>query len=322
MPDGQLRQPLEGECENSSPRVPPFEVQSAPPKNDGPVDLDRKQIQKAMREKLLEREEEYELAVKWRDHQDKKALDMFIRPYMRLAISIASRFKVYGLPLNDLIQEGNVGLMQAANRFDPDREVRFSTYASWWIKASIQDFILRNWSIVRTGTTAAHKSLFFNFKRVKAQIDGLSEGPLSQGNRQKLAEEMGVRTKDVELMEGRLSGVDRSLNAPIGEGEGFSWQDTLESMDPTPDQTVQHAVDTAKTKAIIQKAMSSLTDREVMIVSERQLSGETVTLASLGGRLGISKERVRQIEAQAMKKLKIRMMSIIGDPYKAGLLGT
>lgn len=298
-----------------------FQPKEIKPGTPGAVDMDRRHIQNAMREKMLERDEEYDLAVRWRDHQDDKALDQFIRPYMRLAISIASRFKAYGLPMGDLIQEGNVGLMQAANRFDPDREVRFSTYASWWIKASIQDYILRNWSIVRTGTTAAHKSLFFNFKRMKAKIDDLREGPLSQQNREKLASEMGVRIQDVELMEGRLSGVDRSLNAPIGEGEGFQWQDTLESDAPTPDEEVQHQVDTQKTKAIIKRAMRGLTEREIMIVSKRQLTADSVTLASLGEKLGISKERVRQIEAQAMKKLKARLVSIIGDPYKAGLLG-
>lgn len=317
MPDGQLRSAI-----SDSVLVPAFVPKDKVQDTKGPVDLDRKQIQNAMAEKLLERDEEQHLATRWRDYKDKKALEQFIRPYMRLAISIASRFKIYGLPLNDLIQEGNVGLMQAANRFDPDREVRFSTYASWWIKASIQDYILRNWSIVRTGTTAAHKALFFNFKRVKAKIDGLNDGPLSQANRKKLAKEMGVRIKDVELMEGRLSGVDRSLNAPIGQdGDSFEWQDTLPDEALTPDETVQQDLDNSKSRQLIEKAMSSLSEREVMIVQERQLSDEMVTLASLGEKLGISKERVRQIEAQAMKKLKLRILSIIGDPVKAGLLG-
>lgn len=318
MPDGQLRQPITGD-KAEKPFIPEGQPQGVSP---AAIDLDRKQIQRAMREKLLGRDEEYELAIRWRDYGDKRALDQFIRPYMRLAISIASRFKLYGLPMGDLIQEGNVGLMQAANRFDPDREVRFSTYASWWIKASIQDYILRNWSIVRTGTTAAHKSLFFNFKRLKAKIDDLNEGPLSQNNREKLAEEMGVRVKDVELMEGRLSGVDRSLNAPIGQdGDSFEWQDTLPDDALTPDEEVQQTMDTEKSRSLIEKAMAALSEREVLIVRERQLSDELVTLASLGDQLGISKERVRQIEAQAMKKLKARITSLIGDPMKAGFIG-
>jgi len=185
-------------------------------------------IKQSMREPLLERDHEFELARRWREEDHEESLHALVRSYTRLVVSTASRFKNYGLPLGDLIQEGNVGLMQAAARFEPDRDVRFSTYASWWIRSAIQDFVLRNWSIVRTGTTAAQKSLFFNLRRLRAQIEA-SDGTsgLDQDGRTKIADQLNVRVVDVEDMEQRMAAGDQSLNASVAvEGE-LEWQDLL-----------------------------------------------------------------------------------------------
>ena len=196
---------------------------------------DNRYIRKAMAQPLLERDYEVELAEKWRDHDDAKAMHDLVMAYARLVVSAAAKYRHYGLANGDLIQEGNIGLMQAAKRFDPDKGVRFSTYAAWWIRASIQDYILRNWSIVRTGTTAAHKSLFFKLRRVRAKIGEADGGPLSSEGRQKIAETIGVNVKDVEVMEQRLSGPDASLNATIAsEGENEA-QDFLADTRPSPE---------------------------------------------------------------------------------------
>src|SRR5579859_3366146 len=172
-------------------------------------------IKAAMRRPLLDRSDEFALAARWRDEKDPKALHQLINSYARLVISVAARFRNYGLPTGDLIQEGNVGLMQAAARFEPDRAVRFSTYATWWIRSAMQDYVLRNWSIVRTGTTAAQKSLFFNLRRLRARIDEMSGSPIGDEGRRRIAEELQVNILDVEAMEQRLAGNDQSLNAPM-----------------------------------------------------------------------------------------------------------
>ncbi len=207
----------------------------------------------------------------------------------------------------DLVQEGNIGLMQAAARFDIEREVRFSTYASWWIRASIQDYVLRNWSIVRTGTTSAQKSLFFNLRRLRAKIDDTGNNAMTQEARIFVANELGVRLEDVELMEGRLSGSDRSLNAPLSEqeeGGNLEWQDMLVCDQPLQDETVSQSLDGDVRRQWIRDALSQLSQREYTIIIERRLKDETITLEKLGKKLGISKERVRQIEHQALGKLK------------------
>lgn len=283
---------------------------------------DRKLIRFAMRVPMLDREEEGELALSWQQERDERALKKLTEAHLRLAIAAASRYRHYGLPVADLIQEGTVGLMEAAYRFEPSRDVRFSTYASWWVRAAVQDYVLRNWSIVRTGTTSAHKALFFNLKRLKARMGVDPDRPLSMTARNQIADEMGVRLRDVEAMEGRLSGVDRSLNAPVADESAQEWQDLLVSEAPRPDQLYMENVDGGKKAALIEKAMGSLTERESFIIRERQLKEEGVTLAVLGNQLGISKERVRQLEAQALGKLKQALIADVGDPMLAGLAGS
>lgn len=273
-------------------------------------------IKTSMNEPLLEKDHELELARRWHDKQDEKALHELIKSYTRLVISIASRFRNYGLPMGDLIQEGNVGLMQAANRFDPERGVRFSTYATWWIRASIQDYILRNWSIVRTGTTSAQKSLFFNMRRLRSQIERQMEREgLNDEGRKKIAEELGVKVKDVEAMEGRLSGVDSSLNAQIGSDDegGTDWQSMLSDDRPNPEDIAITVKDSQARSKWLNKALSDLSDREQTIIRERHLGHDVVTLETLGKELGVSKERVRQLEQRAMEKLKSSMEQYVEE---------
>ncbi len=281
----------------------------------------RRFIKAAMNVPLLESDHELALASAWRDDHNEKALHELTQSYMRLVISMAARFRNYGLPSGDLVQEGNVGLMQAAARFDPVREVRFSTYASWWIRAAMQDYILRNWSIVRTGTTSAQKSLFFNLRRLRALIDDRMTAQLSPEVRETIAKKLKVRVSDVEHMEGRMAASDRSLNAPMGEDGSGQWQDILEDEAALPEASVMAKRDLLKKQAWIRKALRALNERELLIITERQLQEETVTLESLGKRLGISKERVRQIEHAALKKLKAALLNEVEDPVEAGLVG-
>ena len=265
-------------------------------------------IQDAMDAPLLERAHELDLATRWRDKQDQKALHELIGAYRRLVVAMASKFRNYGLPLGDLIQEGNIGLMEAANRFEPERDVRFSTYATWWIRASIQDYVLRNWSIVRTGTTAAQKSLFFNLRRLRARIEGRNNGAgLNDADREEIAKELNVKTSDVRDMEGRLSGPDHSLNNVMSEGQSDSWQDFLADERPNPEDIVIGMKDSQTRSAWLNNALMTLSTRERKIISERHLKDEVVTLEDLGKQLGISKERVRQLESRAMDKLRTTM---------------
>ena len=281
---------------------------------------DRRFVRKAMKAPMLEAEHELDLARRWREQDDEHALHELTTAYMRLVISMASKFRHYGLPLSDLVQEGNVGLMQAAARFEPAREVRFSTYAAWWIRSSIQDYVLRNWSIVRTGTTAAQKSLFFNLRRLRAKIDDTGDAVMTAENKKWVSEHLGVPERDVETMASRLSASDRSLNAPLAVDGDAQWQDLLPDESATPDEMVMEEHDNAKRKAWITEALLVLNEREALIISERRLTDDTVTLEVLGKRLGISKERVRQIEHQALKKLKKTLTKMVGDPEKAGLI--
>jgi RNA polymerase sigma-32 factor len=263
----------------------------------------------AMKAELLDAETELALAYAWRDHRDEKALHRLITAYMRLAISMAAKFKRYGAPMNDLIQEASVGLMKAADKFDPDRGVRFSTYAVWWIKASIQDYVMRNWSMVRTGSTSSQISLFFNMRRVQARLEreAAAEGRTidQQEMRELIAIEVGVPLHDVEMMEGRLSGSDFSLNATQSvDDEGREWIDALEDDGPQAAETVENTHDNDTLRQWLLTALTSLNDREQFIVRERKLRDEPRTLESLGSELGLSKERVRQLEAAAFVKMR------------------
>jgi len=280
----------------------------------------RKFIKKVMTRPLLSEEHERHLARQWRDHQDVDALHELTGAYIRLVVSMATRFRYYGLPVADLVQEGNVGLMQAAARFDPDRNVRFSTYAGWWIRAAIQDFVLRNWSIVRTGTTSAQKSLFFNLRRLKARIANGTRDQLTPDDRQSIAETLGVKVIEVEKMESRLSASDRSLNAVPGGQEdegGSTWQELLVCNAPTPHETVEEIDKDARLREWIADAFKHLNERERAIVSARRLSEKNVTLQQLGTKFGISKERVRQIENRALEKMKTAITEKIDDPIAA-----
>ena len=263
----------------------------------------------AMKAELLDAETELALAYAWRDDRDEKALHRLITAYMRLAISMASKFKRYGAPMNDLIQEASVGLMKAADKFDPDRGVRFSTYAVWWIKASIQDYVMRNWSMVRTGSTSSQKSLFFNMRRVQARLEreAAADGRVmdKQEMRELISVEVGVPLHDVEMMEGRLSGSDFSLNATQStEDEGREWIDALEDDGPQASETVANDHDNDTLRQWLLTALSGLNDREQFIVRERKLRDAPRTLESLGTELGLSKERVRQLEAAAFGKMR------------------
>lgn len=262
-------------------------------------------IRNSMNEPLLERGHELDLARRWRDKGDEKALHELVSSYMRLVVAMASKFRNYGLPLGDLIQEGNIGLMQAANRFEPEREVRFSTYATWWIRSAMQDYVLRNWSIVRTGTTAAQKSLFFNLRRLRAKIESANEKEgLGVEGRKKIATELAVSVKDVEEMEGRLGGSDQSLNARIGEDGEEEWQSFLADERPNPEEVVIGMRDAQTRSQWLEDALNELSDREQTIIRERHLGQQAVTLEDLGRTLGVSKERVRQLEQRAMTKLR------------------
>ncbi|MBC2836376.1 RNA polymerase factor sigma-32 [Paragemmobacter straminiformis] len=270
---------------------------------------DQTMSRQAMRAELLTAEVELQLAYAWRDHRDEQALHRLVTAYMRLAISMAAKFRRYGAPMNDLIQEASLGLMKAAEKFDPDRGVRFSTYAVWWIKASIQDYVMRNWSMVRTGSTSSQKALFFNLRRVQAKLEreAAQRGEtLDQFQlRQMVATEVGVSLSDVEMMEGRLSGSDFSLNAAQSSDEdGREWIDALEDEQPQAAEQVEGAHDAAQLRNWLVKAMQALNARERYIVAERKLKDEPRTLESLGEELGLSKERVRQLEAAAFAKMR------------------
>ena len=271
-------------------------------------------IKASMKEPLLTREHEFELARDWRERNDTAALHALVRAYTRLVVSTAGRFRNYGLPMGDLVQEGNVGLMQAAARFQPDRDVRFSTYASWWIRSAMQDYVLRNWSIVRTGTTAAQKSLFFNLRRLRARIEDVSGRPLSEEGRHKIADELRVDVSDVRSMEQRLAAADQSLNAPIGDGGEDDWQDFLADNRPNPEDEVIGRRDGRRRLKWLMEAMEELSQRERTIIYQRRLREEGATLESLGRELGISKERVRQLEHRALTKLRTAMRRRIDVP--------
>ena len=273
---------------------------------------------RAMKAELLDAETELALAYAWRDQRDEAALHRLITAYMRLAISMASKFRRYGAPMNDLIQEASLGLMKAADKFDPDRGVRFSTYAVWWIKASIQDYVMRNWSMVRTGSTSSQKSLFFNLKRVQARLEREADQagtPLDRHQlRHMIATEVGVPLRDVEMMEGRLSGSDFSLNATqSSDEEGREWIETLADDAAPSSEVVETEHDLSALRNWLFVALNDLNPREQFIVRERKLSDQPRTLECLGNELGLSKERVRQVEAAAFGKLRKSLKEQSGE---------
>lgn len=273
-------------------------------------DPNRGFVTKAMKAPMLEAAFEKQLANRWRDDGDEAALHELTTAYMRLVIAMASKFRNYGLPMADLVQEGNVGLMLAAAKFDPAREVRFSTYAMWWVRSAMQDYVLRNWSIVRTGTSAAHKKLFFNLRRLRAQIDDTDGASMAPQNVKKVADDLGVKERDVEFMASRLSKSDSSLNAPVATDGDMERQDLLEDFGPSPEEAAIEVRDAETYKNWVSKALMALDEREQFIIKERRLSDEKATLGALGDRLGISKERVRQLEERALGKLKTSLKTV------------
>jgi len=264
----------------------------------------------------LERAEEIALAERWRERRDREALHRLTAAHMRYVIAIAVRFRGFGLPLADTVQEGHVGLMEAAARFDTAHGVRFATYAGWWIRAAIQDFVLRNWSIVRGGTSSSQKALFFNLRRLRARLLAGTRGDLADSELyRRIGEALGVSASDVAWMDARFSAPDQSLNAPLGQADGGAEvEDFLVDEDtPLPEDLVQSRIDSKRRHDWLVEAMTVLSERERRIVRERRLTESGATLEALGETLGISKERVRQIESRALNKLRDALLQAQHD---------
>ena len=276
-------------------------------RNAYPDRSDRRYISAAMDAPLLEREYEANLARRWRDAEDDDALHQLINSHVRLVVKIASRFRGYGLPVADLIQEGSVGLMEAAKRFDAERQVRFSTYATWWILASIQEYVVRNSSIVRIGTTPAQKSLFFNLRRLRARLIGATGIRMSDADRKIIADELRVPVAAVERMEAHFSGPDRSLNATVGQDETDELQDFLVDEEPTPEENTARLHDHRTRAEWLRQALGELTPREREVISRRFLTEDRTTLADIGRTYGVTKERIRQIESKALAKMRVAL---------------
>ena len=269
------------------------------------IDNDSKSfVKKAMSLPLLEEKHELNLANKWKNKNDENALHELIQAHMRLVVSYAVKYKNYGLSLNDLIQEGNIGLMKAAQKFEPDKGFRFSTYASWWIRASIQDFLLKHWSIVRIATTSKQKSLFFSLRRLKQKINGNENGNIDFNTAENIASDLNISTSAVVNMDSRITQNDSSLNKKISEDGEDEFLSLLEDENARPDNIIFAKDEIDHKKTMVNSAIDSLDDRETQIINERHLSEDPKTLEYLGKKLKISKERVRQIEKNAMNKMK------------------
>ena len=270
---------------------------------------------------LLEPEEEYMLAKRWVEEQDTEAAHRMVTSHLRLAAKIAMGYRGYGLPQAEVISEANVGLMQAVKRFDPEKGFRLATYAMWWIRASIQEYILRSWSLVTLGTTSGQKKLFFNLRKAKNRIGALEEGDLHPDNVKRIATDLGVTETEVISMNRRMSGGDASLNATVGsEGEGtMQWQDWLEDegADQATDYEERDELETRR--EMLAEALDVLNDREKDILTQRRLSDQTVTLEDLSSQYDVSRERIRQIEVRAFEKLQKRMRDLAREK---GLMGT
>ncbi len=268
---------------------------------------------------MLEPEEEYMLAKRWVDHEDSGAAHKLVTSHLRLAAKIAMGYRGYGLPQAEVISEANVGLMQAVKKFDPEKGFRLATYAMWWIRASIQEYVLRSWSMVKLGTTSAQKKLFFNLRKAKARIGALEEGDLHPDNVERIAHDLGVTEDEVISMNRRLSGGDASLNVQIGtDGDSSSqWQDWLEDEDADQAAAYEEKDELEMRRELLAEAMSVLNDREKDILMQRRLKDEPVTLEELSGQYDVSRERIRQIEVRAFEKLQSKMRDLAG---KKGVL--
>ena len=272
--------------------------------NEGNLNSYMEQIKKFP---LLEVKEEYMLATAWKNQGDVKAAHKLVTSHLRLVAKIASGYRGYGLPISDLISEGNIGMMHAVKRFEPEKGFRLATYAMWWIKASIQEYVLRSWSLVKIGTTAAQKKLFFNLKKIKSKISAIEEGDLTPEQVDKISTELSVSKKEVISMNRRISGSDYSLNAPVTEEGQGEWQDWLEDETQNQEASFAETEEYLLKKNIMNDALQILTDREKDIICERQLSENPLTLEDLSIRYDVSRERIRQIEAKAFEKLQNEM---------------
>jgi RNA polymerase sigma-32 factor len=259
---------------------------------------------------MLAKDEEFMLAKRWQEHEDPEAAHRLVTSHLRLVAKIAMGYRGYGLPIGEVISEGNVGLMQAVKKFDPDRGFRLATYAMWWIRASIQEYILRSWSLVKMGTTAAQKKLFFNLRKVKSEISALEDGDMRPDQVSQIATKLGVLDEEVISMNRRLSGGDASLNAPLRADGESEWQDWLvDDVTPSQETVVADNEERSIRMGLLEEAMTELTDRERHILTERRLKDDPTTLEELAAQYGVSRERVRQIEVRAFEKLQKSMRS-------------
>jgi RNA polymerase sigma-32 factor len=257
---------------------------------------------------MLAKDQEFMLAKAWREHQDSDAAHQLVTSHLRLVAKIAMGYRGYGLPIGEVISEGNVGLMQAVKKFEPDKGFRLATYAMWWIRASIQEYILRSWSLVKMGTTAAQKKLFFNLRKAKSEISALEEGDMHPDQVRQIATKLGVLDEEVISMNRRLSGPDASLNAPLRSDSESEWQDWLaDDVTPSQESVVAENEERSIRMSLLDAAMTELTDRERHILTERRLKDDPTTLEALAGEYGVSRERVRQIEVRAFEKLQRSM---------------
>jgi RNA polymerase sigma-32 factor len=263
---------------------------------------------------MLGKEEEFMLAKRWREHQDFDSARQLVNSHLRLVAKIAMGYRGYGLPIGEVISEGNVGLMQAVKKFEPDKGFRLATYAMWWIRASIQEYILRSWSLVKMGTTAAQKKLFFNLRKAKSEISALEEGDLRPDQVRQIATKLGVLDEEVVSMNRRLSGPDASLNAPLRADGESEWQDWLADDDAVSQETqLAESEERSIRMGLLEEAMTELTDRERHILTERRLKDDPTTLEELAAQYGVSRERVRQIEVRAFEKLQKAMRAAATD---------
>ena len=263
---------------------------------------------------MLAKDQEFMLAKRWHEHQDPAAAHQLVTSHLRLVAKIAMGYRGYGLPIGEVISEGNVGLMQAVKKFEPDRGFRLATYAMWWIRASIQEYILRSWSLVKMGTTAAQKKLFFNLRRAKSEISALEDGDMRPDQVAQIATKLGVLEEEVVSMNRRLSGPDASLNAPLRSDGESEWQDWLaDDTTPSQESVLAESDERAIRMSLLETAMTELNDRERHILTERRLKDEPTTLEALAGAYGVSRERVRQIEVRAFEKLQKSMKAAAGE---------
>ena len=263
---------------------------------------------------MLAKDEEFMLAKAWQEHEDPEAAHRLVTSHLRLVAKIAMGYRGYGLPIGEVISEGNVGLMQAVKKFDPDRGFRLATYAMWWIRASIQEYILRSWSLVKMGTTAAQKKLFFNLRKAKSEISALQEGDLHPDQVSTIATKLGVLNEEVISMNRRLSGGDASLNSPMRADSESEWQDWLvDDVTPSQETVVADTQEKSLRMGLLEEAMTELTDRERHILTERRLKDDPTTLEELASQYGVSRERVRQIEVRAFEKLQKSMKAAASE---------